>query len=77
MLLDVLMEHLFLYEHQLTKLKALIQIDMTCHQLHYKEYMITKKKCIDVFTEIPGKIHNVRVFVLSDLSKDLSITIHV
>ncbi|CAI6373883.1 unnamed protein product [Macrosiphum euphorbiae] len=30
-----------------------------------------KKKFIDVFTGIPAKIHDARVFVLSDLSKDL------
>lgn len=30
-----------------------------------------KKKFIDVFTGVPGKIHDARVFLLSDLSKDL------
>lgn len=36
-----------------------------------------KKKCIDVFTGLPGKIHDAKVFTLSDLSKDLRVFVWV
>lgn len=71
-LLVVLTDLQFRYILLLIKLRIHIQIGRyDIPSITLQVICDYKKKIIDIFTGAPGKMHDARIFVLSDISKEL------